>query len=144
MASLDKLRMNVKGIKEGRWVTVNPDEPFDLRVRGFTNKYRDALAQYQKDAIKEINARLASPPYLKSAEDLPPTIAEACTARALAEHVFIDVRGLGDPSNPITADQLREMLLNTEEWAPLVVLVMAAAGMVTSDRSAEGVETGNA
>ncbi len=140
MASLNRIKFDADKIKEGKWVTVEADgEPFDIRTRGFTPRYRDALFRLRMDAVRDLNKGRDPGAERVTVDTLPPTHDDACYGRALAAECFLDVRGLqhSDGGPDVTADQFREMLRDPEFCGPLVILAMAAAGRVTNDRDAQ-------
>jgi hypothetical protein len=139
MASLVALRSNVSAIQDGDWVPVNPDDPFDIKVRGFTPRYRDKLNALRREAARKANRGLPPGQMLFSVDALPPTIDDLCQGQALASEVFLDVRGLTHtPGGPaVTADEFRDMLRNSAEFSAVLMLTLNAAMVVHASREDE-------
>lgn len=137
MASLKSLRVNTDHINAGAWTPVKIDgNEFEIRTRGITMKYRNLLHRLRSDAAKAINRTRDPGSDMVSPDDLPPSVSEACMARAVVDECFLDVRGLthDDDGPAVTAAEFREMLLDVEQWGLLVYATLAAANKVTASR----------
>lgn len=145
MASLTRYRADIARINDGEWITVGQDgDEFEIRTRGFTPRYRDALNQLCRQAAREANRRLQPGQLAYTPDALPPTMFDKCQGQALAEHVTLDVRGLThDGDRPVTGDELRDMLRDPEQFSGLLVLAIGAAARVHADRQSESTEAGN-
>lgn len=139
MASLSALRSNIAVINDGEWIEVNPEDPFEVRVRGFTPRYRDKLNSLRRDAARKANRGLAPGQMQFSVDALPPTVDDLCQGEALASEVFLDVRGLTHvPGGPaVTADEFRDMLRNAAEFSAVLSLTLVAAMVVHASREEE-------
>lgn len=138
MASLSAFRANVTAINDGEWVEVNPEDPFEIKTRGFTPRYRDKLSALRREAARKANRGLQPGQVPFSADALPPTADDLCQGQALADEVFLDVRGLTHQGGAVvTADEFKDMLRNTAEFSSLLILAMSAAMSVHADREDE-------
>lgn len=140
MAVLSKIRVDEQKINNGAWVTVEADgDPFDIRTRGFTPRYRDMLHRLRMEAVRELNKGRQPGAVMASVTTLPPSVDDQCYGRALAEECFLDVRGLkhseGGPD--VTGAEFKALLCDAEGCAALVLLVMDAANRVTNDRAGQ-------
>lgn len=122
MARLSALRVDADAIEHGEWI--NPGDEFDgmkLKVRGFNDAYFDA--QNQK-------MRRAALPFNENAAKIPNATARTIRAECLAQHVFVDVRGLeGDDGKPVDAARFKTLMLDPN-FGTLVQAVQVAASMV--------------
>lgn len=136
MAKLSNFRRDAARVAEGEWVTVGPaDDPFKLRIRGFTAAYRDTLARLKLAKAREINRTVLPGQPTVAVDNLPPSIDDACQAEALSRECLIDVEGLQhDDGRDMTVDELRELLPTTPV---LLVLAIQAAGRVGDDRATQ-------
>jgi hypothetical protein len=126
-------------IKDGRWVTVEVDgEPFEIKTRGFTARYRDTFQRLRMERVREINRKTDPGAVMVSVDTLPPSVEDLCLGRALADECFLDVRGLleTDDGPAVTKEAFRALLLEPEANRLFLQLAQAAASEVTSDRSA--------
>ncbi len=138
MANLSSFRANLANITDGEWVSVNPEDPFEIKTRGFTAKYRDALNELRRTAARKANRNLqpGQTPYTQ--DSLPPTVDDLCQGQALAAEAFLDVRGLTHSGGTaVTADEFRDMLRNAAEYSVLLILAVGAAFRVHSEREEE-------
>lgn len=135
MAKLSSFTANTRAISDGEWVEVNPTDPFKIKTRGFTARYRDLLNRLRRQASREANRGLQPGAIPHSPEALPPTMEDRCQAQALAEECFLDVQGLtGEDGSAVTAEQFREMLQDPETYGALLVLTIGAAARIQSER----------
>ena len=140
MANLSKIRLDQRKISDGAWVTVLAEgDPFDIRTRGFTPRYRDLLYRLRIEAVRDLNRGRQPGAVMASVETLPPSVDDQCYGRALAEECFLDVRGLkhSEDGPDVTADEFKALLCDPEGCGALVLLVMGAAGSVTNERAEE-------
>lgn len=140
MASLTRIALNADRIKEGAWVDVQVDgEPFQVKIRGFTPSYRDALHKARQEAARAINRKKAPGADLVMADGLPPSVDEPILGKVLADECFQDVRGLkhSDDGPNVTADEFRSLLCDPEVGRVLMQLVQAAAIELMNARSGE-------
>lgn len=135
MAKLSAFRANAAAINAGRWVEVGSEEdPFRIKTKGFTGKYRDALARMMGEHVRRMNRGKKPGDRFFTEQDIPVTDQDAMQAQALAEYCFIDVQGLmhDDEVTPVTADEFRE-LIQAEDGRPLLLIAMGAAARVADD-----------
>jgi hypothetical protein len=140
MASLSSIRLDQRKINDGAWVTVEADgEPFDIRTRGFTPRYRDMLYRLRIEAVRDLNRGRQPGAVMASVDTLPPSVEDQCYGRSLAEECFLDVRGLTHEKDgpEVTAAEFKALLCDPEGCGALVILVMGAAARVTNDRAEE-------
>lgn len=130
MAKLGSMKLNT--VSDGEWVQVNETgEPFEVKVRGYGNKYRDYYNGLLRDARRRANRQSLPGAEAYDIGDLPPSVVDECQAKAINEHVLIDVRGLEhDDGRVVAVDELKEMLLDPA-WKLLVGLISQAALHVT-------------
>lgn len=138
MASLNRIKLDAGRINEGKWITVESDgEPFDIRTRGITPRYRDTLQRLRLERVRTINRTRDPGAPMVSVETLPPSLDDLCLGQALAEECFLDVRGLthDDGGKIVTAAEFKELLCDPETGRIFIALVQAAANEVMADRS---------
>ena len=144
MASLSKFRRDVAAIRSGEWVEVGIyDQTFEVFTRGLTPAFRDGYARMRRAAAEELN-RTVKPGQTRYTETtLPPSMDDIVTAQAIAEYCDLNVRGLyhgPGETNPVTADEFRDMLRDTESYPTLGGLTYAAALRVTDKSAADRTE----
>lgn len=144
MASLNKFRRDVAAIRSGEWVEVGiGEETFEIFTRGLTPTFRDGYSRMRREAAEELN-RTVKPGQTRYTETtLKPSVDDAVTARAIAEFCDLNVRGLYHDeakTQPVTADEFREMLRDTETFPALGGLTYAAALRVTDKSAADRTE----
>lgn len=134
MAKLSAFRANAAAINAGRWIDVGPDDDtFRIKTKGFTGKYRDALARMMGDHVRRMNRGKKPGDRFFTEVDIAVTDQDAMQAEVLAEHCFLDVEGLThDDGQSVTADEFRD-LIRTEAGRPLLLLAMGAAARVGDD-----------
>lgn len=140
MASLTRIVLNADRNKAGAWMPVQVDgAPFEVKVRGFPPAYRDALHKARLEAARTINRKKAPGEDPVTTETLPPSVDEPLLGKALADHVFQEVRGLkhSDDGPDVTADEFRALLCDPEVGRVLMGLVQAAAIDLMNARSGE-------
>ncbi len=138
MANLSSFRANIVAITDGEWVTVNPEDPFEIKTRGFTPAYRDRLNELRRAAARKANRNQAPGQAVYVADALPPTMDDLCQGQALAAEAFLDVRGLThSDGTAVTADEFKDMLRNAAEYSVLLILAVGAAFHVHSTREEE-------
>jgi len=138
MASLNRIKLDAGRINEGKWITVESDgEPFDIRTRGITPRYRDTLQRLRLERVRTINRTRDPGAPMVSVETLPPSLDDLCLGQALAEECFLDVRGLthDDGGKVVTVDEFKALLCDPETGRIFIALVQAAANEVMADRS---------
>lgn len=138
MAFLNRIKLDAARINEGKWITVESDgEPFDIRTRGITPRYRDALQRLRLEKMRAVNRTRDPGAPMMSVETLPPSIDDLCLGQALADECFLDVRGLkhSDKGADVTAAEFKELLCDPETGRIFIALVQAAANEVMADRS---------
>lgn len=139
MASLKRIQLDADRINDGRWVTVEVDgDPFEIKTRGFTARYRDTFQRLRMERVREINRKTDPGALMVSVDTLPPSVEDLCLGRALADECFLDVRGLveTDDGPAVSKDTFRALLLEPEANRLFLQLAQAAAAEVTGDRSA--------
>lgn len=140
MASLTRIALNADRNKAGAWMPVQVDnDPFEIKVRGFTPAYRDALHKARQEAARAINRKKAPGADLVTADTLPPSVDEPILGQVLADECFQDVRGLkhSDDGPAVTAEEFRALLCDPEVGRVLMQLVQAAAIDLMNVRSGE-------
>ncbi len=142
MAKLSAFRLDAAAISDGEWITVGVGgDTFEIRTRGFTARYRDALNALRRDAARKANRGLVPGAIPFSPDNLPPTVDDACQGEALAQHCILDVRGLQqDDGTAVTADDFRAMLTDRDSYVALLVLALNAASSVGQARTEEAQE----
>lgn len=144
MASLSKFRRDTSIIKQGQWVTVGEnDDTFEILTRGSTAPFRDAIARYRHDAVRDLNRKRQPGSDAYDLATLPPSVDDACLGRALVEHCVLDLRGLSHDDagqQPVTLDEFRDMLRDPETFGGLAGLAFAAVGRVNENATAERAE----
>lgn len=139
MAVLNRIRLDADRINDGRWVTVQVDgEPFEIKTRGYTARYRDAFQRLRMERVREINRKADPGALMVTVDTLPPSIEDLCLGRALADECFLDVRGLLETEDgpEVSKETFRALLLEPEANRLFLQLAQAAAAEVTGDRSA--------
>lgn len=139
MASLSSILLSADRIKGGAWVPVHTPtgDTFDIRTRGFTPAYRDALAQLRLDAARDANKGAEPGQWIITPDTLPPSVADGCQAKALIAHCLLDIRGLFHDdagAKPVTLAEFTALMLDPISGAGIVRLVAEAAGSVTIAR----------
>jgi hypothetical protein len=115
-------------MRSGEWVPVGTgDDRFEIRTRGFTQAYRDGLNRLRREAARELNRKLKSTDLPHTPEMLPPSVDDRCQGQALADYCVIDVRGLTNGGQPVSADEFKALLRDPEGRQALVVFALQAA-----------------
>lgn len=141
MAKIGDLRLNTSS--QGEWVLVDGSITFEVKVRGTGPEYQDYYNALLRAAARRANRASAPGTPAYSPDDLPPSLADQCTAQAVADKMLVDVRGLEhDDGRPVSVAELREMLVDPD-WKMLASLVLQAgfkvtAGIATEREQAEG------
>lgn len=139
MAKLANFRRNADRVNSGDWITVgfDADNTFQICTRGQTEKFLYRLGELQRQAAREANRGITPGDIPYQPDALPAPLANRCLGRAMAEHTFIDVRGLDNDDGPVTADDFRNALLQPMDYVPLITLAYQAVLAVHVDRKAE-------
>jgi hypothetical protein len=139
MAKLSSLRVNASAIADGEWMEVGPaDNRFEIKTRGMTAAYRDGLSALRREAARTANRGLRPGDVPTTPDSLPPSLDDSCQGQALVQFCTLDVRGLDhEEGKPVTAAELKGMLLNREEYPWLIVLALQAAQSVGAVRVTE-------
>lgn len=126
-----------RAVADGEWVSVLDDRPeLQIKTRGMTNIYRNALAQLKRTRAMTVNRQNRGSLNLVTEDNLLPSDDDSCVAECLNAHCLLDVRGLESaPGVPVTIDQLRELIMQ-EDYRDLLFMVQGAALIVSKRREA--------
>lgn len=139
MAKLSAFKLNAAAISDGEWITVGVGaDTFEIKTRGFTSRYRDALNSLRRDAARKANRGLVPGATPFTPDSLPPTLDDLCQGEALAQYCVLDVRGLQqDDGTPVSIEDFRQMLTDRDSYVSLLVLALNAASSVGQARTEE-------
>jgi hypothetical protein len=138
MATLNAYKTNTRVVNDGEWVDVGAEpNTFRIRTRGFTRRYRDKLNALRREAARTANRSLRPGELPFTVDNLPPNDEDRCQGIAISEEAFLDVSGLDNAGQPVSADEFRAMLCNPEEYSALIVLAIGAASRVHAGREDE-------
>ncbi len=138
MADLNDFIIDRDAVRDGEWITVGDGgNTFEIRTRGFTPKYRDALNALRRHAARDLNRKLQPGDAMYSADTLPPSADDRCQGQATATHCVMDVRGLTSKGVAVTVEQFRDLLSDPEGRTGLLILAIGAASRVGTDRKEE-------
>lgn len=129
MAKLSQFTRNTTALSSGVSVQVGPaDDPITITTSGFSPAYADRLWALRRIAAIKYNTGLQDGEPLAKPNDLPPSLEDECTAKALGEKCIQAVSGLqNDDGSEITVEQLRDQILHPENLS-LLRLVLEAVG----------------
>lgn len=138
MADLGNFVMDRDAIRGGDWITVGTgDNTFEIRTRGFTQRYRDELNRARRDKARELNQKIKPGQQFYTPDTLPPSVDDKLQGEALADHCVLDVRGLNNGGVPLTGDEFRALLRDPEGRQGLLILAIGAASQVGASKQAE-------
>ncbi|WP_338332154.1 hypothetical protein [Acetobacter sp. LMG 32666] len=127
MAKLSQFTRNTTALSSGVSVQVGPaDDPITITTSGFSPAYADRLWALRRIAAIKYNTGLQDGEPLAKPNDLPPSLEDECTAKALGEKCIQGVSGLqSEDGSEITVEQLRDKLLLPDN-IPLLRLALEA------------------
>lgn len=141
MAVLSKFRRNASLIQDGQWIEVGEaGETFEIFTRGSTEPWNDALAKSRHKALRELNRKRQPGTEAYDLTTLPPSVENEVYGRALVDHCVRDVRGLYHDeakTRPVLFAEFCDMLLDSQQFAPLIGIALAAVGRVNENAAAD-------
>lgn len=138
MADLSDFTANMDAVQNGVWISVGTEpSTFRIKTRGVTSEYRDGLNLLRREAAREANRGVAPGGLLVDPDRLPPTLDDRCQGRAIAKYCFLDVEGLTNKGQPVTADEFSAILMNPEGRSMLLGYAIGAAFRVADEKKAD-------
>jgi hypothetical protein len=115
--------------EEGDWVSPGLEyDDLEIRTRGYTDKYQDALRQRLFVAAKRHSGQV---------DRIPENDRREIGAKCLLQHVTMDVRNLHhEDGREVTFDELKQMVLEPR-FRPLLDACYAAANLVHARRQSD-------
>ncbi|WP_419900650.1 hypothetical protein [Roseomonas sp. USHLN139] len=122
MAKLSSFRLNKIALEQGEWISPGDEyDDLEIRTRGLTDQYRDALAA---------KLRRAATGFGGDQSKIPGAIFRRHVVDALREHVLLDVRNIEDDAGKPLAFADFCKLLADVEYSDLREACLRAAAMV--------------
>jgi len=131
MANLSSFKRNSVAFLEGAWKRPDPERPdFEIRTRGFTDRYHDLQAAKQRKAAKGFGGDV---------NKLPVATTRRINIDCLIAECLLDVKLTDDDKQPVTFEEFCEALRDPDQ-VDLQNAAFTAAGMVTNERAADAKE----
>ncbi|MFT8335103.1 MAG: hypothetical protein ABF628_02890 [Acetobacter orientalis] len=130
---LSELKTNSATIQDGIFVKVPGFPGLEIKTRGYTDEYIDARNRMNREIADQNGGTVSN------------AQARKVNAELLKEYLLLDVKGLfngpGPEENPVTVDQLKE-LLDKPEYSRLARACWSAVGavQVAAEKQAQDAE----
>ena len=136
MVSLSKLRNRTAD--RGEWVTINEEEePFQVSILPLGSEFQDRHYEIKQAAARRLNRGPRSGTRFYSADDIPPSEQNLALAKAIGEKVLVGVAGLSDDDGSAVTLEQMQALIQDPVYFRILVMIHAAALVLTSQASAE-------